>query len=278
MKKLVYIFILLWLITGCNQQRQKDKKVSDMSAARYSPSDSMEYLFQNWNVIDADHPMVKDVFNNHDTAILNFPGLVFLNDSFIVENPRGELRYGNFSRTGKQISAAFNDGGKATYTVKQLHATELQLQRNEKNSQTLLYLKADGKLFRSDKKNPFDPSLNQWRVKPKKPETKEEIRLRLKQYLQFYAAYFYDNIQRGTTEINFLGLPCCFKWYKGGIYIQNENKLDKKFILCFYSKDQALEARQILEDALGKKYNWDTNEPDWLKQTAPVLEQMRDSI
>jgi hypothetical protein len=280
MEKLVMVFFMLMLVsTGCNlQQPQRDKKVSDLVPANHVPSNSLDYLFQNWEVTDAEHPMVKDVFNNSDTGVYNFPGLIFLNDSFIVENPRGQIRFGKFSMLEKKIKATFTDGGTAVYVIKRIRPTEMQLVRNEKNSQTLLSLKADGKPFTPDKKNPYDPSLNQWRLKARKAETNEELKERLKQYVQFYANYFYDNLQRDAKEINFLGLPSCFKWYKGGIFIQNENKLDKKFIGCFYSKAQALAARQMLVDALEKKYTWAMGEPDWIKQTAPVLQQIHDSL
>jgi hypothetical protein len=34
----------------------------------------------------------------------------------------------------------------------------------------------------------------------------------------------------------------------------------------------------MLEDALVKKYDWDTKETNWLKQTASVLQQIYDKI
>jgi len=271
---------ILLLIIACScqeQQRQRDKKVSDLTPANHIPANSPEYLFQYWEITDAEHPMVKDVGNSKD-SIYNSPGLVFLRDSTMVENPRGELRFGKFSFADKKIKASFSDGGTATYVINSIHPTELELTRNEKNNQTILHLKAQGKPFAAGITNPYEPSLNQWRIRPKKPESKEQLVERVKQFVQFYANFFNDNLQSGATEIDFLGLPSCFKWYKGGIYVQSENKLDKKFIQCFYSKEQALEARQILVDALTKKYKWDTNEPDWIKQTAPVLQQVHDSL
>ncbi len=78
--------------------------------------------------------------------------------------------------------------------------------------------------------------------------------------------------------MEFLGLPNCFVWYKGGIYIQKEKELDEKFKNCFYNYSQALKARQMLEDALQKKYVWKKGEDNWIKQTAPVLKQISDSI
>ena len=48
---------------------------------------------------------------------------------------------------------------------------------------------------------------------------------------------------------------------------------------CFYSKEQAYKGRQMLEDALvGKKYDWDASEINWIKQTMPVLQQLHDGM
>ena len=60
--------------------------------------------------------------------------------------------------------------------------------------------------------------------------------------------------------------------------MQNEKNLDKKFIECFYDKSQALQARQTIQDALGKKYKWEKNEDNWVKQITPVLQQIKDSL
>ncbi len=81
-----------------------------------------------------------------------------------------------------------------------------------------------------------------------------------------------------STEIDYTGLPSCFKWYEGGIFVQNEKKLDKKWIDCFYSKQQALQARETMENALSKKYDWDTTERNWIKQLVPVLKQLHDKL
>ena len=61
-----------------------------------------------------------------------------------------------------------------------------------------------------------------------------------------------------SAEIDFLGLPSCFKWYQGGIYVQGPTHLDRKWINCFYSEEQAMQARQMMEDVVLKKYDWDT--------------------
>jgi hypothetical protein len=64
-------------------------------------------------------------------------------------------------------------------------------------------------------------------------------------------------------------LPNCLHCYSGGIAIDNEDILDKKWVSCFYSKEPAFEGRQMLKDVLlQKKYKWDVNENNWMKNDA----------
>ena len=127
-------------------------------------------------------------------------------------------------------------------------------------------------------KNPFAKQNYTWSQKSKKSETDAEIKDRVKQYVQFFVYYFEGYINGGATQIDFNGLPNCLDWYQGGITIQNESKLDKKWINCFYSQDQAYKGRQMLEDAIVKKYNWDAKETNWMKQIVPVLQQIHDEM
>ena len=60
--------------------------------------------------------------------------------------------------------------------------------------------------------------------------------------------------------------------------MQGPKNLDKKWINCFYSEEQALEARQLMEDVLTKKYDWDTTQTNWVKQTAMVLKLIHDKM
>lgn len=266
------------IIYSCHSKKEKDMEADDnvIAADEDSALKKQNILFQNWEIEDAEHPMKKDLFNNSD-SIYNYPGLTFLSDSSIVENPRGEIRIGKFSLSGNNIIASFGKD-RATYEIKKIEEYKMILSRNENNKTALLYLKGDGNPYYGRKINPFHPVYNQWRIKPSKPESDEEIRQRLKNCIQFFSIFFKDNYRRDATEIDFMGLPSCFKWYQGGISVQSEKNLDKKFITCFYNKEQALKARQMMDEVIVKKYHWQKEEQNWIKQTAGVLQQIRDSL
>lgn len=242
------------------------------------PKDTFHLLCQFWQLSDADNPTAKDVSFTNNDSVLFLPGIVFMTDSTVLENPLGEMSYGKFEVKGNTISVNFNDGRKAVYLITRLHKDELRLKRTENKHSSYLTYAPTNTYCPDANKNPFSQKNYQWTVKPKKPESDEAIRNRVKSCIQFYAYYLKGYVVGGANKIDFRAMPCCFHWYSGGISIQNENKLDRKWADCFYSEEQAFKGRQLIEDIISKKYKWDEKETNWIKQTVPVLEQMRDSL
>ncbi len=96
--------------------------------------------------------------------------------------------------------------------------------------------------------------------------------------MKFYEYFFMGNAVSTINEIDFVGLPSCFKWYQGAVYVQGPKQVDRKWINCFYSEEQAMEARQMMEDLITKKYNWDTSQKNWMFQIADVLKQIQEKM
>ena len=252
------------------QQEHKDEKVVDSKTPVLK--DPFHKLCQYWDVTDAENPTFRDVYDQQVPGIYNYPGIIFMTDSTFLENPRSTMRYGRFTFKGKEIDAQFDDGNKAVYTIQLVQGDTMQIKRVEKDHTSILYVKGDRVFWPDASLNPFNKINSKWRIKPSKSETPEELKERLKECVQFYEYLFLGNAESESNEVDFLGLPTCFKWYQGGIFVQSEKNLDKKWINCFYSEEQALQARQMMEDAVTtKKYDWDTTQTNWLKQTANVL-------
>jgi hypothetical protein len=277
-KYLLIIFCVPVLLSNCVVPSQKNNEKITDSAPSGIRKDTFHLLCQLWQLTDAENPTSKDVsFTNSDSVIFQ-PGIVFMTDSTVLENPAGEMTYGKFNLSGGIINVKYNDGRKAVYLITRLHKDELRLKRTENKHSSYLSYTPTNTYWADANKNPFSQKNYQWAVKPKRPETDEAIKTRVKNCIQFYAYYLQGYVDGGATKIDFLGMPCCFHWYSGGISIQNENKLDKKWAHCFYSDEQAFKGRQMIEDIISKKYKWDEKEANWIKQTVPVLEQMRDSL
>ncbi len=246
--------------------------------ARPQRKDAFHQLCQYWEVTDAERPTMRDLYDNQQEGVYNYPGIVFMTDSTFLEDPRAEMRYGKFSFRGKEINAQFDDGQKSVYIIQDKQAATMVVKRVEKNLSTILYLKASNVFWPDASKNPYNRINSRWRIKPAKAESEEQLKERLKGCVKFYEYFFKGHSESESNEIDFLGLPTCFKWYQGGIFVQSAKTLDKKWVNCFYSEDQALKARQTMEDALAKKYDWDTTQRNWVRQLIPVLKQVQSQL
>ena len=276
MQNLFLFFVIVFSFANCTmpQQRTNDKMVDDEVVA---DKDTFHLLCQYWQLEEADNPTSKDI-SFKENGIEFKSGIVFMTDSVMLENPQGKMNYGKFKLDENTINVVFDNNGNAVYKIGRLNKDELLLRRTENKHVSQLTFKASHTYWADADKNPFAKKNFKWAQKPTRPENAEEIKRRAKESVQFYAYYLTGFVNGGATTIDFEAIPCCFNWYTGGISIQSETKLDKKWIDCFYSKEQAFEARQILEDAILKKYDWDTTETDWVKQTIPVLQQIHDGL
>lgn len=273
----VAIFVAL-IFSQCGMPSQNNnEKLTDAPVGRV-PNDTFHLICQFWQLSDADSPTGGDVSYRTQDSALFLPGIVFMTDSSLLENPLGEMRYGKFKLDGKKIEVKFDDGIQAEYQIARLNKDELKLKRTESKHTSELYYTATNTYWQDAAKNPFSRKNYNWAITPGKAETTQEIKDRVKDCIRFYAFYLRGYVDGGATKIDFRAMPCCFNWYSGGISIQNENKLDAKWTHCFYSKQQAFEGRQMIEDIILKKYKWDENETNWIRQSIPVLMQMRDSL
>ena len=273
---LIFISISIFICQCSTPEPKKNTKIVEVETR--NDKDTFQLLCQYWQLLDAENPTSKDIAFTNNDGILFESGIVFMTDSTLLENPAGEMAYGKFILNGNLIKADFDNGKKAEYKIDKLTKEGLALKRTENKHSSQLTYKATNTYWKNAKKSAFAKQNYQWVQKPAKPESDQEIKKRAKDCVQFYAYYFKGFADGGATKINFEGLPCCFNWYQGGISIQNEKKLDKKWKNCFYSEEQAFAARQILQDALVKKYDWDTTETNWVKQTAQVLQQIHDRM
>ncbi len=285
MKAICSTALILAVILGsCTAKKTSDEAVEETvdKSAKYIRLKTGDEVFtlvcQNWEIEDADSPLPKDLFDRTENGTPHYPGLCFLTDSTIVENPRGEIRFGKFSLKGNQLTAKFTDGKSAEYSISRALPENSLLKRTEAGKVTKLKLTSEGVGYIDAKNNPFHAMYNQWRIKPSKPETDLELISRIKQNILFYAKYFQDHVDRDARSITFEGIPCCLTWYHGGITIKSESKLDEKWIDCFYTKSDAIKARNILEIALMKKHKWNTGISNWMEQMVPVLMSVRDSL
>lgn len=272
MQKLIYVIIPFLYLTGCGSQEQGNQKLVD--EVRKSKRDPFHQLCQYWEVTDAENPTFRDIFDNQKDGVVNYPGIVFMTDSTFLENPRGIPRYGKFSYHGKMLEARFDDGKQAKYLIQLKEPNAMTVLRVEKEQSTVLHMEPS-EVFYENGENPYAKENTTWMFPPSQIETDDQLKDRLKNCVVFYKYFLKGHADSKAEEIDFTALPSCFRWYQGGIFVQNSKSLDRKWINCFYSKDQALHARDMMQDVLLKKYDWDTTQRNWIAQLVPVLEQIQ---
>ena len=246
-------------------------KLADLSASR----NMTELLCQGWELEDDLDGMQS---SDEPMGILPFRSYYLSGDSTFVKNPRNMMEYGTwqFNQQQKNITFHYSKGEKDIYKIAALAPDELVLVNTGIESVTKLKFVATGKKYNSICDDPFHISNNQWRLHPKKTESEEQIRQRLKAYLHFTILFYRDNLAKESKTISFYGLPTCLKWYAGGIYMIKEPDLKENWFYCFYNKEQGLAAYKMMSALLTKKYNWPKGKMSWVKKNLSVLEQMEE--
>lgn len=274
-KTLFFCLLSVAFLFGCGSDLKKDAYSG--SNVKNRPSDTISRLRQYWILADADNPMGKDVPQTV-AGIELIPGMVFMNDGKLLENPGSIPRYGTFQYEGGKINAKFEDDSTAQYAIIRIDSAALWLERLESNQSTTLKYIPTHTWWPNSERNPFSKSNYQWTFKPDHPESDAAIKQRAKDCINFYAYYLMGFVNGQSSSVDFTAMPECFNFYKGGFTVRPASKLDPKWVNCFYNQEQALQARQMLEDAIRKKYTWDKSITNWVSQTIPVLFQYRDSL
>lgn len=274
MRKYIPIAITMFLFScGTTTEQTSEKMYTEELLQR----DSTQLLMQYWELRDAEGPSLRDVKIDED-EVEYLPGLIVINDSILLENPKGLKQYGNYTLVDNTIEALYPKNRKVVYQILKMDSLGLLMKRTEGAKKSKLEYASSNTYWPDSQLNPFSVENYRWTTKPTAPESDEQIKQRAKECIRFYSYYFKGFVNGQAKKISFEALPNCFEWYNGGIFIQSDSKLDEKFISCFYNKEQALKGRQILEDALMKKYDWDSTQTNWVNQTSLVLQQIYDKM
>ncbi|WP_234734021.1 hypothetical protein [Tellurirhabdus bombi] len=100
------------------------------------------------------------------------------------------------------------------------------------------------------------PSRNQWRQKPRAPESAIQIKKRVIDMVNYTIDYFETNEKKGqkTFEPPFLQNP--FRFYSGGIGLTSEKGLPEEWVATFYNREDALKAYKLLVDSFDEKVKY----------------------
>jgi hypothetical protein len=241
-----------------------------------------DVISQVWKMDDADRPHWNQIFWDSVTDTRQFPEIALFRDFSVTENARCGLQMGKWhvNKDTRELILRFTNGLSKTYTIRNITVKQMELGwKKGENDEAIITLKADAMAHKRPGEDPFYPANNQWRIKPPVSETGEQIRLRVKGFVHFFALFYWDSYRRQGMDISYSGLPCCFEWFNGGIGMQSKADLDKRWMRCFYSDEQAIRGYGMLADILERhELKWPENPTSWVQQTAQVLDQMEQKL
>ena len=232
-----------------------------------------ELLCQGWELYED----LENLPNSSEAeGMLPFRSFYLSTDSTYIRNPRNLMGYGRWrlDDAAKMIVLQERSGGKTEYKLGGLAVKELIVVKKGESNDAKLRFVSSGKQYRNASDNPFHISNNLWRVAPKNAESDAAVKQRLKEFIHFHILFYRDNLAKDEKAISFYGFPTVLKWYAGGIFIIKEKDLPNNWIQCFYNKAQAQKARAMMEEVVGKKYQWPKGNISWVIKNLNVLEQM----
>jgi len=240
-----------------------------------------DLLSQGWNMDDADEKHWNELFWDSLANKRKYPGLFLFSDFSATENPRADMKTGKWAidKINRKLRLSFTDGSKKSYNIQSLSLAAMVLVLEKGDDSSVIKFSSDHLVHKRLQEDPFYPENNKWRIKPLAAENSDQIRERVRACVHFYSLFFKDNRQRQQDDISFIGLPCCFEWYNGGLGLPTEMELDKKWISCFYSEDQAYKGYDMLKTLLEtNELKWPDHKMGWVIQTQAVLEQIYNKL
>jgi len=240
-----------------------------------------DLMSQHWELEDVDKKHWNEFFWDTLRDKRIYSGLYLFPDSTFAENPRTLIALGKWilDKPASELSLLYPNRQEKTYRISDFRPTRLFM-RYEIGSELLNFeFSADNLVYKKPIDDPFHPAHNGWRIRPNLSESAEQIRKRIKGCVQFYALFFKDNRARKDKTISFSGLPNCFTWYNGGIALQSTFELDKKWMGCFYSEEQAMEGYEMIKTVLDKHaLKWPSHAGGWIEELRSILGQIHDQL
>jgi len=291
LKTTLYILLLSALLfPACKAKKEnkpgkeKTSKANNFSAMgleNLNESGKMkDIICQNWDYKeDAEEVRLTKPSAGFEMV---YRGYSFFKDGSAIKNPRGSMQAGSWSlnENSKPVRLTFkpNRGESEVFNLAYLMPYEMILVNSRDADNKKIDLSSEAYRYIDLSKDPFYVDNLKWRMKPNQPENSKQVKDRLKGCIQFFILFYDREIKAITETVTFTGLPSCFRWYAGGIYLQKKEELEQKWIDCFYNREQAMQAYRLADDLLAKKYQWPKGEKNWLKQNVYVLRQMEQKL
>jgi hypothetical protein len=274
------------MLFSCNDESSKNVSANEEQAEQEAKSgnsdvvnldtakDIKSMLCQDW-VLEGDADGIQGMEEDSKFEV-PYRSFSLSAAGTFVKSPRNSFDYGSWNYDDASKTLTLNNSisrSKDVYKVRNISYKKLELN----NGADLKFI-APGKRFKNANEEPYSIENNRWRIKPTAKESDSAIHQRLKENLKFFILFYKSALAKNDTIISFWGLPSCFKWYGGAIFIKKKEELKENWINCFYNKEQAMQAYGLADRLLSQKYDWPKGERNWLKLNLAVVELMYKKI
>ena len=287
-KRIFTAIIISAFIFSCNEagdktgSKKEERVIESIKSEKNSNLVYLDTAENIYNILCQDWVLADDAeglegMDENSQFEIPYRSFYFSTKGTFVKNPRNTFDYGNWSYDDATKTITINnsiDRAKDIYKIAKVASDELTLVNVGINSATNLKFIAPGKRFKNANAEPYCLENNRWRIKPKSKESDSAIHQRLKENIYFFVLFYKSALAKADKTVSFWGLPGCFKWYGGAIYLKKKEELKENWIDCFYNKDQAMQAYKLADKLLSQKYNWPKGEQNWLKLNLAVVELM----
>jgi hypothetical protein len=291
-KNFFAVIVISAFIFSCSNRRSNNNEILEdlvVEEVKQQRKTNLVYLdtAENiYNILCQDWVMEDDAeglegMTESSKFEIPYRSLYFSTKGTFVKNPRNSFDYGNWTYDDAAKTITINnsiDRATDVYKIAKITYDELTLVNVGVNSATNLKFIGPGKRFKNANEEPYCLENNRWRIKPKSRETDSMIHRRLKENIYFFVLFYRSALAKDDKTVSFWGLPSCFKWYGGAIYLKKEEELKENWINCFYNKEQAMQAYALADKLLSQKYDWPKGEQNWLKLNLAVVELMYKKI
>jgi hypothetical protein len=287
--KQIFTAVVIPVITfSCNGANEKagslkeDRLTEDLKKVKNNNLIYLDTAKNMYNILCQDWVLKDDAeglegMDENSKFEIPYRSFYFSTRGTFVKNPRNTFDYGTWSFEDATKMITINnsvDKKKDIYKIAKITPGELALVDVGVNSTTKLTFISSGKRFKNAADEPYFIENNRWRIKPKTKESDSAIHQRLKENIHFFILFYKSILAKDDKSVSFLGLPSCFKWYGGAVFLKKPEELKENWVDCFYNKDQAMRAYALADRLLSQKYEWPKGESNWLKLNLAVVELM----
>ena len=256
MKKLVaYLFILFFLV-GCATQKPEE----EITAIWYLTS--REGVTNKSETRD---PLLKEA-QNHEAGQEGMLLSIFPDQRYTLLNEAGFYEDGAWKWIVEGERILLSSGKKRIeYEVTLIVQKDNQVELVLTDKKTNHVWQRRAKMLKTYKEDEFYPDNNTWRIKPKKPESMDQLIQRLGNYFKHTAYLLKGADERDVSVVSFSYADGVVKIYNGGIGVKEWEYISAEWKNSFYSEAQAKEACSLFRNYLNNYPYNGTGSGDWVK-------------